>query len=174
MALVEYILGEFPQIGKIKDEELRKKVVETWLEALKRGGWKNFDGMPFTLLVEDSGPFSAHVRRVTDAAIAVAGGRGDLDMDMVIAGALLHDVGKCVEFELNKDGKGVKSKFGKLVRHPVSGAGLAMEMGLPHELVHIIASHSTEGECVKRTPAAVLVHHCDFIDFEILKAQRGL
>ena len=70
-----------------------------------------------------------------------------------------------------KDGKVVKSRFGALVRHPVSGVGLAMKHGLPDEIVHIIAAHSKDREAVKRIPEAILINHCDFIDFEIAKTK---
>jgi len=39
-------------------------------------------------------------------------------------------------------------------------------------LVSIIASHSKEGDFVERLPEAVIVHHCDFIDFDIAKVKR--
>ena len=103
--------------------------------------------------------------------MAVARERGDLNMDFVIAGGLLHDVGKLLEYE-KRGGKVVKSKGGELVRHPVSGYGLTRETNLPLEVSHIVISHSDEGEKVKRIPEAILIHHCDFIDFEIAKGWK--
>jgi hypothetical protein len=35
-------------------------------------------------------------------------------------------------------------------------------------------AHSKEGESVKRIPEAILIHHCDFIDFEIAKFKAGI
>jgi hypothetical protein len=46
-----------------------------------------------------------------------------------------------------------------------------MEFGLPDKVVHIIASHSKEG--ADRIPESILIHHCDFIDFEIEKRNRA-
>ena len=171
---MEYIFEKFPELEKINDEDLKNKTAETFAEAMRRGGWDNLDGIPFTLIVDTMGEdMVAHVRAVTKLAIAVAEARDDLDMDLIVAGAILHDVGKLLEYE-RKDGKVVKSANGVILRHPVSGAGLAMVMGLPDELVHIIAAHSKEGEFVKRIPEAVVIFHCDFIDFEICKAKQGL
>jgi putative nucleotidyltransferase with HDIG domain len=110
-------------------------------------------------------------------AMNVASQRDDLRRDFVIAGALVHDIGKLLEYTTVKGSEGVKvekSEFGDLVRHPVSGAGLAMMTGLPQELVHIIAAHSKEGEMVRRIPEAILIFHCDFIDFEIEKYKYGM
>jgi hypothetical protein len=58
------------------------------------------------------------------------------------------------------------------MRHPESGAKLAEECDLPKEVVHIIAAHSHEGDSMNRTPEAIIIHHCDFIDFEIKKTMK--
>ena len=89
-----------------------------------------------------------------------------VNMDILISGGLLHDVGKVLEYAL-EDGKYVKSKNGKLIRHPVSGAALAWELGLPDEVVHVIASHSFEGDKTPRSIEGILIHHADFTNFEI-------
>jgi hypothetical protein len=56
-----------------------------------------------------------------------------------------------------------------MIRHPVSGYGLVLEAGLPVEIAHIVAAHSREGESVNRSPEAIVIHHCDFIDFDIAR-----
>ena len=50
---------------------------------------------------------------------------------------------------------------------------MAQELGLPLGVVHIIAAHAGEGNMVSRTPEAILIHHCDMIDFETTKARLG-
>ncbi len=40
------------------------------------------------------------------------------------------------------------------------------------KVIHIVLAHSWEGEKVIRTPEAILIHHCDFIDFEIAKGAK--
>ncbi len=167
----DIIKKAFPEIDEIKDEDLRNKVIATWDMAMRKGGWNDLKGIPYTLTMETDREFVEHTGMVTRIAMGAAKARRDLDMDMVIAAALLHDVGKLLEFEV-KDGKVVKSAYGKMIRHPVSGAILASEAGLPDEIVHAIIAHSKEGEAVKRTPLAVLIHHADFIDFEIDKARK--
>jgi len=164
----------FPEANQIRDEKLKEKVLKTWELALERGGWQVNDlhRIPFTLLVQTKRTLLDHTRNVTRMAMAVARERRDLNMDYVIAGGLLHDVGKLLEYE-KRGGKVVKSKSGELVRHPVSGFGLTRETKLPLEVSHIVISHSDEGEKVKRTPEAILIHHCDFIDFEITKRSEA-
>ena len=154
----------------IKDENLRKKVIKVWKEAANRGKWKSIEDAPFTLLIENSGKLTDHTKRITNIAKAVYDLRKEkLNLDFLIAGALLHDVGKLLEYEL-KNGKYVKGEYGKKFRHPVSGSLLAKELGLPDEVVLIIYAHSHEGDNLKRSPEAVIVNHCDFIDFEIKKS----
>ncbi len=162
----------FPEVNEIKDSALREKVIRVWEYAIQRGGWEDFplDKIPFTLLIPTKRNLVEHTRTVTRMAMAVARERGDVNMDFVIAGALLHDVAKLLEFTHN-DGKVVKSEYGKRIRHPVGGAMLAEKFDLPYEIAHIIAAHSKEGEFVTRIPEAVIVHHCDFIDFHIEKGK---
>ena len=160
----------FSELQWIKDENLREKVVEVWKEAADRGKWEMLDDIPFTLLFENSGLLTEHTGRITRLAKSVMGAREeDLNEDYLIAGALLHDVGKLMEYEI-RDGQVVKSEFGKKMRHPVSGSKLAEEYGLPKEVVHIIFAHSKEGDNLQRSPESIIVHHCDFIDFEIKKS----
>jgi len=147
--------------------------LRTWQLALERGGWQTDDlnHIPFTLLTKTKTTLLEHTRNVTRMAMAVARERRDLNMDYIIAGGLLHDVGKLLEYE--KRGRDVvKSNSGDLVRHPVSGYGLTTETHLPVEVSHIVIAHSDEGEKVKRTPEAIIIHHCDFIDFEIAKRRE--
>jgi putative nucleotidyltransferase with HDIG domain len=154
----------------INDEELKNKVVNVWKEAAERGCWKSIDDAPFTLLIKDSGKLTDHTKRITNIAKVIFDIRNeDINLDFLIAGALLHDVGKLLEYEY-KDGEFVKCEYGKKFRHPVSGALLAKELGLPDEVVLIIYAHSHEGDNLKRSPEAVIVNHSDFIDFEIKKA----
>jgi len=158
----------FPLIKEIKNVEMREKVKRCIEIAMERGKWDNIEEIPFTLLIENAYSYVEHVNNVTRMAYEIGKLRGDVDMDVLIAGAILHDIGKLLEYE-KKNGKYRKSSFGKYVRHPVSGAALAMEVGLDERVVNVIAAHSKEGEFVKRSKEAIIVHHCDFIDFEIAR-----
>jgi hypothetical protein len=92
-----------------------------------------------------------------------------VNRDHLIAGALLADVGKLFEYDKKPDGTIYKSDFGKHLRHPFSGVGLAYKHRLPSEVLHIIAVHSKEGAGENRSPEAIIFHHVDFIDFDLVK-----
>lgn len=168
------------QLDAIKDATIRKKVVEAWLIGCERGGWRTIEelrGMPFTLLTNSHGiSFLEHTIAVTEGAIGLA--RAQLgtyskmpyliDMDRLIAGGLLHDVGKLLE--IGPDGKGGyrKTHAGRCARHPISGAIIAAEAGLPDEYVNIVACHAKEGEGKPQVIETILVHQADFATFDPL------
>jgi len=154
----------------IADDNIKEKVVKVWMIAADMGGWKNIDDVPFTLLFENSGQLTDHTKRVTNLTKCIMDQREEaLNQDYLISGALLHDVGKLLEYSM-EEGKAVKSEFGKKFRHPVSGSKLAWACSLPDEIAHIIYAHSHEGDETDRSPEAFIVHHCDFIDFHIRKS----
>jgi putative nucleotidyltransferase with HDIG domain len=167
-----------PELSLLGDGELRDKVVAVYEAALARGGWKADDmtRLPFTLLLEPCpATYLEHTQAVTWCALAAAkalekiyGPRLEVNRDYLVAGALLHDVGKLLEYAEEK-GKFVKSATGRMLRHPFVGAALAAEFGLPVEVTHIIAVHAKEGEGARATPEAIIVHHADFMNFEPFK-----
>ena len=63
----------------------------------------------------------------------------------------------------------IQGKFGQQVRHPFSGVALAYKHGIPGEVLHIIATHSHEGDKVERSIESIIFHHADFVDFDIAK-----
>ncbi len=168
-----------PEINLIGDPELQDKVIAVWEEAMAFRGWTPaiLQSIPFTLLAENVQiTFIEHVRTVCKMCIACdevlteAYGKRKtrVNRDYLVAGALLADVGKLLEYEI-VDGKAVKSNYGKKLRHPFSGVGLAFKHGLPVEVLHVIATHSKEGDAEQRSPEAIIFHHADFIDFELVK-----
>ncbi|MEA4849292.1 MAG: HD domain-containing protein [Clostridiaceae bacterium] len=176
-----------PEIEWIQDQELQNKVVDTYQDALTMGNWKaeDMDNIPFTLLIPDC-PYSYldHVRGVTRIAKAAMdefnriyapqNSKFTLDNDTLIAGALLHDVGKLIEYVKDAKGNTVKSQMGKDLRHPFSGTFLALRNGCSSKIGHIIANHSAEGDGTLRSPEAVIVNKSDFINFETVKSFLGM
>ncbi len=81
-------------------------------------------------------------------------------------------MGKLLEYE-KVDGKAVQSERGKNLRHPFTGVHLAMACGVPDEVCHIIATHAGEGDLVKRSTEAFIVHHADFMSYEPFKNLKG-
>lgn len=177
MTIQEQVRHLWPELEWISDPDLREKTTRTWEIALERSVLSADDlrTIPFTLLC---GPnlkvsFMDHKRAVVHVARDAGNKMNEffrdelpVNMDVLIAGAILADVGKLLEYELNAEGKSVQGKYGKYLRHPFSGVSLAEECGVPPEVCHIIATHAGEGNMVKRTTEAYVVHHADFMTFE--------
>jgi putative nucleotidyltransferase with HDIG domain len=174
----------WPEIQWIGDAKLREQVTETWIKALERSALKpdDLNQIPFTLLVPNCPiTFMEHKRCVVhiarDSAKAMTGFMGralPIDADVVIAGAILADVGKLLEYEIGPDGKSRQSERGEALRHPFTGVALAMECGVPDAVCHIIAAHAGEGDLVKRTTEAFIVHHADFMAFLPFKNPKNV
>ena len=166
----------WPELDWIQNKELRDQTAKTWELALKKSVLTSDDlnRIPFTLLCGSDlkVTFMDHKRSVVhiakdagDKINAMYHGELPVDIDVLVAGAILADVGKLLEYELDGQGKAVQGTYGKYLRHPFSGVSLAEEAGVPAEVCHIIATHAGEGNMVKRTTEAYLVHHADFMTF---------
>ncbi len=170
----QLVMEKLPEIGEIKNPILRNQVQRVWLRALKESAWDEPDQIPFSPGgPEQLGKYSLidHTRCVTRTGIALANNLVDihgvkLNLDTVIAGGLLHDVGKAMVAE--KRGKEVViSERGKELTHILLGSMVAMEEGMPDEIVHIIFAHTvpylTRKQPVPpRTLEGVIVHYADF------------
>ena len=180
---LEQISELIPPINEIGDPELRRKVAAVWDEALVTGcggkGW-TFDelrAIAFTLLAGDIDlRFVEHINSTARQCIAIEqvlkstfGDRVPIDHDTLVAGALLADVGKLLEYDRDERGNVVKGKLGNDLRHPFSGVALCWKHGLPSGVMHIVATHSHEGDRVQRSIESIIFHHADFVDFDIAK-----
>ena len=125
----------FPEVGLIKDLSLREKVISVIEDAVKTGGWtyEMLEKIPFTLLIENTKiSIVTHTRAVTNTALNIGKtlnqfyGENFVDIDILIAGGILHDIGKLLEYKL-ENGKYIVSSNGKYLRHPFSG-----EIGRAH------------------------------------------
>lgn len=106
-----------------------------------------------------------------------------LSMDLVVAGAALHDLGKVQELQWQPEGPGY-TPAGQLLGHVVQGRDLvraaAAELPLSQEtllrLEHLLVAHHGTPELGSpkppQTPEALLVRHADDLDarFQMLAA----
>jgi putative nucleotidyltransferase with HDIG domain len=168
------ILELWPELEWIQDDDLRESTTKTWATVMERSPLSPDDlkTIPFTLLVPDCpATFIEHKRCVVHIARRSAesmqeflGRALKIDLDTVIAGAILADVGKPLEYEI-VEGAPRQSARGKALRHPFTGVAVAMECGVPDAVCHIIAAHAAEGDLVKRSTEATIVHHADFMSY---------
>jgi putative nucleotidyltransferase with HDIG domain len=180
---VKEIAKLFPSLLKIKQKSLREKVAAVWSESITTGcggkGWTfaELRAVKFTLLAgEIDMKFVEHLNSCARQCIAIADVLKKsfrcsipINRDHLIAGSLLADVGKPLEYDKDASGKVVQGKFGQQLRHPFSGVALAYKHGIPAEVMHMVATHSHEGDKVERSVESIIFHHADFVDFDIAK-----
>ncbi|MCA9293435.1 MAG: HDIG domain-containing protein [Phycisphaerales bacterium] len=173
----------FPNLMDIKDATLRDNVAAVWNEALTTGcggkGWSTDElrQVPFTLLAGDIDlRYIEHLNSCCKQCIAIArvlnetfGDRIPINLDHLIAGSLLADVGKPLEFDKDARGNVIKGFYGEMLRHPFSGVAMCYKHNIPPEVMHIVATHSHEGDKVQRSIESIIFHHADFVDFDIAK-----
>ena len=179
----EHVRHELPQVAEIVDLELREKVVEAWAVALAGSSFNAIaeipasgnPGMP-TLI---DGTQADHIRGVTQLAMLL----GDemqrqfpelhVDRDLLIAGALCHDVGKPWEFDPVNQARwqAAPGKAGRpSIRHPAYGVHICLTVGLPEAVAHMAGAHSGEGELIERSLENTIVHHADYAFWRVAGA----
>jgi putative nucleotidyltransferase with HDIG domain len=177
------ILEEMPEIGWIGDEDLRNKVVDAWAAAVASSSFSriadmkpsgNYDSRPLR-----HGSQADHIRSVTRMAVKIAEEMAGLfpgfrcDRDILIAGALCHDIGKVWEFDpenvarwkANPRAVGMPS-----LRHPGYGIHICLTMDLPEAVAHMAAAHSGEGELLVRSLENTILHWADYTFWRVVEA----
>ena len=173
----------WPELDWINDSELRQKVTDCWIYAVEQSVLtpEDLEVIPFSLLIDDCKiTFMNHKRTAVQLAVEMAkimknnfGDQISINMDYLIAGAILIDVGKLLEYEMINGNLSTSSE-GKLVRHPFSGVAIAYKFGLPAEVLHLIGTHSKEGDTGKRTVESIIIHHADFVSFDPFRKEKKL
>ena len=118
---------------------------------------------PFEKILLDAGcrpKVIAHCRAVTDCALEYAGKNPEIDSDLVLAGAMLHDIGRGSTHTIH---------------HAQVGADLLRSRGYPEELARIVECHTGAGltadectllglaprDCIPKTAEEKIVAHAD-------------
>ncbi|HIE41601.1 MAG TPA: HDIG domain-containing protein [Candidatus Aenigmarchaeota archaeon] len=160
--------------GKIRDRELREKVMELLKEiklSNKKLNYKSlkFEESPagyigFEHHMEEKGLFN-HTKNVTELAIKIAEFVEEkyypINKDFVIAGALLHDIMRVFDFKKTKNGYEI---VGKLLNHDELIGCELYAREFPEEVIYIVINHLQPSGLL---PEALIVHFADTIDAHI-------
>jgi putative nucleotidyltransferase with HDIG domain len=182
-SLRQRVREELPEVALIADKALQDIVVEAWAYALANSSFTSIRNIPPAgnpdVNEAKRGDQTDHLRGVTRLAIGIAKEMGtaypelEIDLDVIVAGGLLHDVGKAWEFDPvnRKRWKQSQKRFGRpSVRHPAYGAHICLTVGLPEEIAHIAMAHSGEGELLLRSLECMIVHQADYTFWNTLLA----
>ena len=163
-----YIEGLFPRIKDIRDPKLRNKVVDTWIKAWEMSGWDKIEEV--SAWPPEKGKLQLtnvdHTNQVVECVLAVAKvvdkvQQIEINVDYLIAAAILHDIDKMLLFNGVTD---ELTPHGKLLPHISLSIFLALEQGLPLEVVHAIVSHSPNYSTISpKTHEALILAQVDMM-----------
>ena len=152
------VLADFPEIEWIPDPELRTKAIEAWSYSLCCSDFQRItdippEGNPGAPVLR-SGTQADHIRgvvrytRVIAQEFAQSYPATIIDWDILMAGAVCHDVGKPYEFDPTNRARwdaAPGDSGAPTFRHSVFGMHVCLTVGLPDEVAHIAVGHSFEG-----------------------------
>lgn len=149
----------------ITDLTVRQQVIDAFVLGWELGGWERWEDAAYWLSwVRKEGTGLEFVRSTARIAWAVADvleeeSEATINRDHLIAGALLRDVGKFLE----KAPRGQGPLASSLLRHAFTGVHIALTVGLPIDVAHIIAASGPEGMFAHRSPEATIVAHAELL-----------
>jgi len=163
--------------NKIKDEKLRKKTIEILKDPKISNKTMKYPSADYSKMPawaigahhSYEGGLLDHTYSVTKNSIDIANNlkktyKAKVNMDHLIAGALLHDIMKV--FLMKKNGKGWDFTGCILDHADFSGCELYAR-GFPEEVIHIVIAHGGEmgyTAAAPRTLEAAIVANCDMLD----------
>ena len=160
------VRAAFPSVADIADQDLRDGVIAAWSAAITENDIETLEGIPWFPPVQSrlglpDEDLVTHVREVVRASMALVDvfvDRQSLDLsrDVVLAAALVHDVSKLYEFDGHEP-----TRIEDLLGHPHYGVHVAAEAGLPVEVLHAVAAHSTRTAVEPATIEAEIVRRAD-------------
>jgi 7,8-dihydroneopterin 2',3'-cyclic phosphate phosphodiesterase len=162
---------------KIRDEKLRKKVVELLENPTFEINGKKFSGLPFDVSPAGlshhhcyPGGYIEHVVSTADLAIVMCKSvekvyKGKVNRDLVIAGVLLHDVFKPATYVVKENGSYGSSRLADYLDHLSLVTSELVRRHFPLELIHVVSAHHGDyGPIRPHTVEALICHLADLTD----------
>jgi putative nucleotidyltransferase with HDIG domain len=156
--------------------ETRDRIVTAWVSSWASSSHGRLEDMPFTFGGEFY-PLMQHVNEVTRAGVdlarrAAADWGKPLDWDKLVSILILHDVDKPLLY-VREEGGSMTSPLYKELPHGVVGAMLLKELGFPHEVVSVVATHATNAPFHGSTHEAYVLHYADMFAADHAMLQMG-
>ncbi len=179
-------------VDKIKDKSLREKVTDLIENPTIEIEGKIYSGLsleasPAGMSRHHSYPggFVEHVVATTEIALNLCNiieriYHGKVDKDLVISGAILHDIFKPLMYRVKENGSYGATPLAERLDHLTLIVSELVRKGLPLNLIHIVCAHhgGEVGPIWPRTVEALVCHLADAtdsrLDGEVLQAARYL
>lgn len=171
-----YVRRLFPALDDIESKPLRDRCVAFWMRLWRESGFKRIEDVPWLARkrrdtgctnVEHVNQVIACVKALADVA-ALCGVA--TDRDQLIAGTIVFDADKIV---LHDPPDFTETDVTRLSQHTIYGASVALEVGLPMEIAHMILAHSKNSSVRPRTTEALLLHYADYIVIDLRCRRHG-
>jgi 23S rRNA maturation-related 3'-5' exoribonuclease YhaM len=178
------VRDDLPMLAEIKSEEMREWVVEAWATSLFLNGFsaiRELQGSGMRdILVEKNATQADHLCGVASLSKAIGEAflkkdpKLEIDIDTLVAGGLLHDLGKPLMYNVENMTAWMKDPYKEgnpSATHAMYGYYICMLLGLPTYICHIPANHCVEAEAggVIRSIACTIVNHADYVYWDALK-----
>lgn len=169
----EHVHRAFPLLDEISDQRLQAGVKHAWLYVLVETELERLDSVPWfppvqTNLGLEDATLVPHINAVAACADALTEqlreGRFDISRDMVLAGALIHDISKPFEYHGFSE-----TDIGSLLGHPYYGIHIVEHVGLPTEMAHIVLSHTERTNVAPATLEAAIISQADSVAASALR-----
>jgi hypothetical protein len=164
MASRDHIERQLPGIDEIGDRELRGKVIDTWAAVMAESAYDDMSDVPWFPTNTEVGDEKQlpHLEDVVGFAIPLAdqfGARRDIsiDRDLVVAGAILHDISK--PFEFSGDSMG---ELGEWIPHPHYAIHILERFEYSLPLQNLVLAHSHRSSVPPMTIEAKIVQLADW------------
>jgi 7,8-dihydroneopterin 2',3'-cyclic phosphate phosphodiesterase len=179
-------------VNQISDKALRQKVIDLLEDPAVEIGGKTYDGIPLDESPAGlshhhsyAGGLIEHIVSTTSIALALCDTaetvyNARVDRDLVVAGAIVHDIFKSLTYIERENGTYASSPLAERLDHLTLGVAELVRRGFPLDIVHIMDAHMgwQHGPIGPRTVEALIVHLADMADSrlngEVLRAAQYL
>lgn len=173
------IMEFFPQLNKVKDKEKAEIACKIWVEAFENSSWADIDYAQFATRAPNVSLIK-HTESVADNVVLIAENVRkkfgyEIDMDVLILSAVLHDVCKLEEMEIGDGGVGTskKSAVGKIYQHGFLSGYYTQKYGLPKEVTALVVAHSGQSKVIPRSIEGMILYYADMMDADIHFVEAG-
>lgn len=162
---------------KIRDEKLRKKVVELLEKPTFKVNKKEYSGLPLEVSPAGlshhhsyPGGYIEHVLSTANLALALCNSvekiyHGKVNRDLVIAGVLLHDLFKPLTYAVKENGTYDSTFLAEYLDHLSLAVSELVRRDFPLDLIHTVCAHHGDyGPIKPHTIEALICHLADLTD----------
>ena len=179
-------------VNQISDKALRQKVIALLENPTVEIEGKTYEGIPLDKSPAGlshhhsyAGGLIEHIVSTSSIALALCDTaenvyNANVDRDLVVAGAIVHDIFKPLTYIERESGTYASSPLAERLDHLTLGVAELIRRGFPLDIVHIMDAHMgwQHGPIGPRTIEALIVHLADMADSrlngEVLRAAQYL